>query len=161
MGPVVPNSVRKLPNEMAPVEGKTMLYDFVRIFFSAGIEMSIPSMTPSIRITRFELYPTTEPMGYVVGFTAEYHMSNRYFERLVELAETTNKTDEEIAALAWTTLQPQYETWFLDVRSKSPIVGSVWQPSSIVNTTFEPPPEVPVDVTPTDANVVTTDAPVV
>ena len=122
-----------------------------------------PNMTPSIRITRFELYPTTEPKGYVVGFTAEYYMSTRYFETLVDLAETTGKTDEEIAAIAWTSLQLQYETWFLDVRSKSPIVGSVWQPSSVINTPFEPPAEAPVivDVTPTDANVVTIDANVV
>lgn len=94
--------------------------------------MNHPAMTPSIRITRFELYPSTEPQGYVVGFTCDHHASSRYFDTLVSMADASGKTDEEIAALAWDVLKSQYDAWFCECRCKSPLIGSTWTPPGMV-----------------------------
>ena len=103
----------------------------------------MPQTSP-ISISRFELYPAVEPRGYVVGFTAQVNTTSRYFDAMVDLADAQGKTDEEIAGLAWTSLKDQYDMWYAEVSSKSPLLGSAWLPSA---TTPEPEP-VPQEAAP-------------
>jgi len=76
------------------------------------------------------LYPAEEPTCYCVGFSETYKGRTKYADTQVPLSDAANKTDEEIAQIAWGLLSEVFGSWRASVESKPPLVGSVFTPAA-------------------------------
>lgn len=77
-----------------------------------------------VTIARFGIYPKEEPSGYVVGF-AVTTTNNRSFYRdvIIPFEEVVQKTDDEIAEVAYAVLQEEIETEVERLEELSPLLG--------------------------------------
>ena len=83
--------------------------------------------TTNIYIARFELYPSTSPTGYCVGFRAQCEPNKRsnYWDTQVSLSDASGNTDEQIATLAYDTLSGTMVPWAETEMVKSTIIGEL------------------------------------
>jgi hypothetical protein len=88
-------------------------------------------MAYGLKVVRFGLYPTTEPVGYAVGFeaTAENGVV-AYRDTVVSLADAEGLEAEAIANLAWVVVGPAIVLIMEAEETKYPLLGRAWTPSS-------------------------------
>jgi len=84
----------------------------------------------TIVVSRFELYPgpPDSPTCYCVGFSETYNGHSKYVDTQVPLDMVGNKSDEEIAHLAWAKVEPTFKAWKETVVKRAPIIGSIYTP---------------------------------
>jgi hypothetical protein len=88
----------------------------------------------SIRVTRFDAYPPSAPTSYAIGFVETCNSHTKYADTTVPFAETAaGLTNDEIAAMAWRTLEPDFAAWRAAVSSIPSIIGTEFSP-------YPPPP---------------------
>jgi hypothetical protein len=85
----------------------------------------------SVTVSRYELYPAEEPTCYCVGFVIKHKtkLNSRYIDTQVTLADTNNKTEDEIVQLAWAMVRDGILSWATSVHNKPTIIGSVITPT--------------------------------
>ena len=81
----------------------------------------------NVYVARFELYPSTNPNGYCVGFRAQCEPNKRtnYWDTVVSLADASGSTDQQIANLAYATLSGSISSWSDSEMHKSSIIGEL------------------------------------
>jgi len=89
--------------------------------------------TPTITITRYEMYPSEEPTCYCVGFsiTCPSGRKTMYRDTQVALTDAQGKTEQEIADMAYTSLKESIDQWVCTEMTKPRILGSQFTPSSV------------------------------
>jgi hypothetical protein len=86
-------------------------------------------MIKEVIITRHELYPADDPIGYCVGFSCVLENGRQfYIDDVVPLEDCKEKTEDEIAQLVWTRLKGRIDQLVSVLGSKSPIVGQSFTP---------------------------------
>ena len=82
-------------------------------------------------IQRFELNDSITPTFYIVGFKLQCEINQRevYVETMVNYAECINKSDNEIAALAYNQLKSKIDEASVELLKKKYIIGSEFIPS--------------------------------
>lgn len=93
-----------------------------------------------IKITRFEMHPKEDPIGWQVGFSYTSNGRMGYNDTVISLTECSGLTDEQIAKIAYIRLKPTIESWFENFDSKSPLMGSVFTESDTT-----PEPSIPIN----------------
>lgn len=79
-----------------------------------------------IKITRFENHPEEDPIGWQVGFTYTTNGRTGYNDIVINFAECSGLTDEQIARIAYDRLKLTIDSWLENFESKSPLLGSVF-----------------------------------
>ena len=85
--------------------------------------------TTDYKVTRYEWYPSEEPTGICVGFTATCSPNGRanYWDTVVASGETDGKTQDEIVGLAWDALSGTCVPWGEANESKSALIGTTYK----------------------------------
>jgi len=93
---------------------------------------SVPP-TPTVTVTRYEMYPSEEPTCYCVGFsiTCPSGRKTMYRDTQVALTDAQGKTEQEIADMAYTSLKESIDQWVCTEMTKPRILGSQFTPSSV------------------------------
>jgi len=82
-----------------------------------------------VKIARFELYPEDDPTGYAVGFHITLKNGRSFYvDTIVSLENAQGKSDNEIAALAWATLEEIIDANVKRLNRKSSLIGNKWRP---------------------------------
>jgi len=79
----------------------------------------------SIKVSRFELYPTNNPVSYVVAFIVRHpqNASEKYFEGSIPILEADDLSDVQICMKVWETIKNRVQIWYM---SHSRILGHVF-----------------------------------
>ena len=105
-----------------------------------------------VTVARFELYPSDDPTGYVVGFRVSASNGRSFYrDILVNFEENESRSDAEIVETAWRELKEDIILEVERLESKSDIIGkSLILPDGlledeevIVDEVEEPPIEEP------------------
>lgn len=81
----------------------------------------------NVYVARFELYPSSSPTGYCVGFKGlcEPNKRTNYWDTVISLADASGSTDQQIANLAYSTLSGSIVSWADAEMVKSTIIGEL------------------------------------
>jgi len=91
-------------------------------------------------IAKFELYPSTNPTGYAVGFdVTTSNGRNFYRDTVVSLESCLGKTDEEIISLAYSALETNIMGEVNQIKNKSDLLGKEWTPIDTGLADIDPP----------------------
>jgi hypothetical protein len=85
-------------------------------------------MNSEIKVARYELYPADVPTCYCVGFAITANGRSSYIDTQVPLGSTTNKTDEDIVALAYQQVGTNIQNWITATNAKPSVLGTVFTP---------------------------------
>ena len=105
-----------------------------------------------VTVARFELYPSDDPTGYVVGFRVSASNGRSFYrDILVNFEENESRSDAEIVETAWSEMKEDIILEVERLESKSDIIGkSLILPDGlledeevIVDEAEEPPIEEP------------------
>lgn len=81
-------------------------------------------------ISKYERYPTEEPIGQAVGFTVYANERSFYIDTVISNEDIVDKTEEEILDLAWEELKEEILSNVEQLNSRLPLVGKAWNPPS-------------------------------
>jgi hypothetical protein len=83
-----------------------------------------------IRLCRLDLYPREDPKCYCVGFQTTVRRNGRHFyaDTQVPLDLCQGLDSEQIAALGWERLHDQFMGFYVENKSKPPLLGTPFKP---------------------------------
>ena len=80
-------------------------------------------------VTRYDWYPSDNPTGVCVGFTAKCSPNGRaqYWDTIVASSSASGKTDTEVVGLAWDTLSGTIVPWGETEMHESALIGTTYK----------------------------------
>ena len=83
----------------------------------------------TVKVTRYEWYPSNAPTGVCVGFTATCTPNGRaqYWDTLVASSSSSGKTEQEVVTLAYNSLSGTIVPWSDAEMHESSLIGETYE----------------------------------
>jgi len=83
----------------------------------------------TVKVTRYEWYPSDAPTGVCVGFTATCTPNCRaqYWDTIVASSSASGKTDQEVVTLAYNSLSGTIVPWSESEMHQSALIGETYE----------------------------------